>query len=225
MDFSFDFYVLVVILLISKFVYFIPRISFTIKMLPVFLVICVFFEIWALIEDYRIRNNVYVYNFYTVFQFLFYLYFLQKVLNDIRVIKAVKVTMILYPTLCLINFLFIQKNQFHSYTFCLGCLLIITLCIYYFLGLFHSPTYIHLFNNPTFWIISGLMFYYTCSFPLFGMLNYMAAIPKELIPIMAPAFPILNVLLYSMILGAIITVYHSYFKNNHQSKKVPKAIL
>ncbi len=61
---------------------------------------------------------------------------------------------------------------FHTMTYCLGCLLIVIFCIYYFWELFQAPNSINLTRQPAFWICSGLLFYYACTFPIYGMLNF-----------------------------------------------------
>ena len=85
--------------------------------------------------------------------------------------KVIRIIMILYALIAIINIIFIQKMKaFHTVTYAFGCLLIVAVCIYYFFELFKIPKSVKLKNNPAFWICSGLLFFYCCGFPLFGLI-------------------------------------------------------
>jgi hypothetical protein len=53
-------------------------------------------------------------------------------------------------------------------------------------------------KEPAFWICSGLLFFYTCSFPLFGLWNHLHGLPRIILRNLAAVMQFLNVLLYSL---------------------------
>ena len=103
-----------------------------------------------------------------------------------------------YPVIAFLNFFLIQKVAvFNTMTYSLGCLLIVTFCIYYFFELFQLPHSIILSKEPNFWICSGLLFYFSCTFPVFGLLNFFSAPSKTIVQTVTIISNLLDVLLYS----------------------------
>jgi hypothetical protein len=77
-----------------------------------------------------------------------------------------------FPLISAINIFLVQKSGvFQTMTYSLGCLLIVAACIYYFWELFQSKNYVNLAREPTFWISSGVLFNYTCNFPVYALIN------------------------------------------------------
>ena len=114
-------------------------------------------------------------------------------------LKIIRFTLALYSLVAVVNIIFIQKMMaFHSVTYALGCLLVVVFCIYYFLELFKNPKSVKLNNKPAFWICSGLLFFYCCGFPLYGLSNFLGDISKLIIKNFFSIIIILNIFLYSL---------------------------
>ena len=145
------------------------------------------------------QPNVWLYNFFTVIEFDFYLYVISLIVTDRRWKRIIRVLLIIYSLTAVVNILFIQKMQaFHTVTYALGCLLIVFVCIYYFLELFKNPKSVHLATNPAFWMCSGLLFFYCCGFPLYGLTNFISGISRLIIKNFFAIIVILNCFLYSL---------------------------
>lgn len=145
------------------------------------------------------KNNLTLYNFFTVFEFCFYLFIINLIIGNQRIRKAIQLTGILYAIAAVVNIFFIQKMKtFHTVTYALGCLLIVIYCIYYFLELFRFPRSVNLVNNPAFWICTGLLFFYCCGFPLYGLVNYWQDISSLVLENFTAIFTVLNIFLYSL---------------------------
>ena len=139
-----------------------------------------------------------MYNFFSVVEFSFYLFILREIIKNGRMKKIIGIVIWLYDLLALVNIIFIQKLYgFPSLTYAIGCLLIVGVCIYYFFELFQFPQSVALVRQPAFWICSGLMFFYCCSFPIFGPINILKALPVVFSKNFAVVINVLNVLLYS----------------------------
>jgi hypothetical protein len=176
------------------------------KYFPPFLLATILVEFIGTYLQTTRRDNVLLYNFFTSFEFCFYLWIVSLIINNRSVKKTIYVVMVIYFLIALVNILFIQKKVFHTVTYSLGCLLIVLVCIYYFLELFRRPKSVKLSSSPAFWICSGLLFFYCCGFPLFGLLNYWSGISKLVLKNFSEILTILNVFLYSLFTLAFLCI-------------------
>lgn len=193
-------YFMVISFLASLSVYFTSKNDyFYLKLFPPFLLATIIVEAIGNYLGSKGKSNIVIYNFFTVFEFCFYLWVISLIISNKQVKKITRGTALLYMLIAVINIIFIQKmNAFHSVTYAFGCLLIVAFCIYYFLELFKLPKSVKLKNNPAFWICSGLLFFYCCGFPLFGMANFLSGISKLIIRNFLSIIIILNIFLYSL---------------------------
>lgn len=141
-------------------------------------------------------NNLLLLNIETVLVVTFELFLIREIVYRKIAKKVFFYVVVCYPLLCLVNILFIQRRDFHTTTYSLGCLLIVVACIYYFLELFQKSNNIILSRQPAFWICSGLLFYYCCTFPLYGLTKLMEALPTVIMQNLFVILDVLNILLY-----------------------------
>ena len=151
--------------------------------------------IGAITADLTVNNITFV-NLVTVFDFAFYIYFLRELIRSKKIKRFLFYTLLIYPPVCLVNILVVQAVTFHSMTYGLGCLLIIISCVYYFWEMFQNAYSVNLARQPSFWICSGLLFYYTCTFPVYGAVNLLLALPKVILRNLLFILVLLNILEY-----------------------------
>jgi len=199
---------IVVSFLVSLSVYFKSKGSYLyLKLFPPFLLTTLIIEAFGSYLYSIGKNNLTLYNFFTAFEFLFYFWVISLVINNINMKRIIRTTAILYFFIAVINTLFIQKMKtFHTITYSLGCLLVVLFCIYYFLELFRIPQSVKLKNNPAFWICSGLLFFYCCGFPLYGLINYWSDISKLVVRNFGEIVTILNIFLYTLFTIAFLCI-------------------
>jgi hypothetical protein len=124
------------------------------------------------------------------------MYVVREIIRNARVKNIIFHTAWLYLLLGITNVLFIQKiTSFNSITYALGCLIISVICFYYFFELFQQTYAVNLTRQPAFWICAGLLFFYTCSFPIYGLLNFLS--PDFITKNIQVFLLLLNVFLYS----------------------------
>jgi hypothetical protein len=168
------------------------------RLFPFFLAVMIAVELYGMSLNYKGSSNILLFNFFGAFAFEFYLFILWNIIQRPLAKKIVLGILIAYPLAALINILYIQTNSFHSYTFSVGCLLIVGVCVYYFLELFQLPKSIDLLREPAFWICSGLLFFYSCTFPLFALTNYLYSASNIILRNLSAVLIIINILLYAL---------------------------
>lgn len=143
-------------------------------------------------------HTISLYNFFTFFEFIFYLLFFDLIFAEKKIKKIVRWSVIFYVVCGVLNILFVQTDTFHSYTYVLGSVLIVIYSIVYFYYLFRFPETGSLVKNPFFWIVIGLLFYYTCTISLYGLQNFIRDTLPYYDRILTITGDFLNVLLYTL---------------------------
>jgi hypothetical protein len=107
--------------------------------------------------------------------------------------------LIVYPLIALFNIFYSRVGgAFHSETYVVGCILIVILCIIYFVELFQLPKAANLKYEPAFWICTAILFSYVVTFPYWGLLNFMNTAPKFILENLLNILMIINILSYSL---------------------------
>lgn len=189
------------------------------KLFPIFLAVAFIVERIGWYLDVKGISNIMFFGVFSVLYFEFYFYILRKIIQSAKANKVILYLSFIYPILFLLNIVFVQTHTFHSITYSLGCLLIVAVCIYYFYELFQLPKATNLIRDPAFWICSGLLFFYTCSFPLFGLLNLLSSLSQVLILNVSSILMFLNVLLYSLYTIAFLCRFLFRDKMHRASQK------
>ncbi|PVD49540.1 hypothetical protein DC498_24410 [Terrimonas sp.] len=196
--------------------YFEKRISIYLYLLSPFLLLTFLVEIIALWMGYNARPNVWLYNFFMIIQPVFYFLLVRNVIRNKRMRSFLLFVSWLYPLFVIINIFFLQprKDQFVSISYATGTLIIVLSTIFYFYELFTSDKYINLARDPFFWICSGLLFFYSCGFPLFALNNFLSSSSNIFIKNYTSIISLLNILLYSSFIIASlcrIRIRNSFF--------------
>ncbi len=143
------------------------------------------------------QSNILIYNLFTTFEFCFYFFFFHFVLK--KYLKESKIYYIipLYVALALVNIFLIQgKDNFHTYTYIFGCLSCIVLSITYFYFLFKYSKINNLTKDPVFWISAALLLYYSCTLPVFGIINFLTNLAVPFYSELAFIIAFMNIVLY-----------------------------
>ena len=141
-------------------------------------------------------NTILLYNIFTSFEFVFYLWVIRDVISNLIAKRVVVIVMYIYPILAFFE-IWVKPDAFHAVTDAIGCLLIVIACIYYFLELFQLSHSVNLLKEPAFWICSGLLFFYSCTFPIYGAANFIIQLPNVIVKNLAAVLDVMNILLYS----------------------------
>lgn len=196
--------------------YFQKKISFFLYLLSPFLLITFLMEVGGVWLGYHGKSNVWLYNTFVIISSVFYLLLVRNVIISRKVRMFLLYAAILFPVFVMINIFFLQpaKDQFVSISLALGSLLIVFATIVYFYELFTTDKYINLAKDPFFWICSGLLFFYSCGFPLFALNNFLYSSSNIFIKNYSSIISLLNILLYSSFIIASlcrVKIRNSFF--------------
>lgn len=191
--------------IISGFVYFRKGTPFFLKIFPVYLLTTFIIEYIGGWRSDEGKTTVTLYNVFITIEFVFYFWMLRHMVRN-RFAKLLLLhSLWFYPLIVILNKFFLQKGpQFHTITVCLGCLLIVMATITYFFELFQFDKPVNLFRESSFWICSGLLFFYACTFPLYALINFFQDPSNIIIKNLASIFAIVNILLYSSFIIAAL---------------------
>jgi hypothetical protein len=168
------------------------------KLFPFFLLITIPVEIVASIMIGENTSTTMMYNVFTTFEFVFYLWMLREIISNRNTKKIILYCLIVYPVLAFFDiFFWTNSNHFHAVTNAIGCFLVVAICIYYFLELFQLPHSVNLVRESAFWICSGLLFFYTCTFAIFGVSNIVKQLSDSNLRTLGKALDLMNILLYT----------------------------
>jgi hypothetical protein len=186
-----------ILFLVSLTVFFKPPAERYLIYFSVFLFINCLFETATNLSAMSHIDNIFLNNVVQMVVIAFELYLLRAIVHGRKAKKVFLFFIFIYSLLSLLNFFLVQKTGvLNTMTYCLGCLLIVAACIYYFWELFQFKYSVSLVRQPAFWICSGLLFYYACSFPLYGLLNFVNALPRVILQNLMSILIFLNISLY-----------------------------
>jgi hypothetical protein len=177
--------------------------SYTQRPVPLYLRLLSFYllfdsivELFADWEAWYRQNNLLLSSLSALASFCFYIYIVRGFVQRPKAKRIFLYFLTVLPPVFAVNIFLVQNSQFfQSITYSLGCLFVVTTCIYYFWELFQHTYYVKLIREPAFWICSGILFYFVCSFPIYSLINLVLAEP-EVIKVLAIILDTLNILLY-----------------------------
>lgn len=156
--------------------------------------------------------NYWLYNYASTAQICFYTWIVSITYLQKSIRKKIAVVNLAYFLLAMANIIFFQgKHHFHTITYGLGSLMVIAVCGYYYYELFVYPTDKKLFKQADFWIVTTVLFFYVCSFPLFVLNNiYFTKVAMAIWPIIAAISDCINIIFYSLFTIAFLCKIKKY---------------
>jgi hypothetical protein len=172
---------------------------------PFFLMLTLSVELIGELMQGPGHNNLLLFNLYTIIEFCFYLWFFKTVITGTRMQKLIRLLLYSLPIICFINIFFIQGPAvFHTYTYSLSCLIMVGLGITYFYRLFEQTGKVNILREPSFWISIGIIFFFTSSVSVIGVINYISTLPKATSLLLQKIFLMVNAFFYLLLIIAFL---------------------
>jgi hypothetical protein len=143
------------------------------------------FLIWNTIIEtigFYLENNIWLYNVSTIIEFTILTLFFYTRSELLPIRKQIIGMCAFYLIFSLFNITLLQGiNSFDNYTFLLSSLFIVIVACYYFYQMLIVLDDTKIYIRPVFWILTGLIAFYTCCFPIFSFYNILLAdYPEDL---------------------------------------------
>ncbi len=144
------------------------------KKLSYLLILFSITELIANILWYQKLNNLPVYHFYTIIEFLCIISIYKDALHKIYPTRLFIVLAVSFSLFCVVNMLFFQSLfMFNSNATTVLGILVISLSLSYFYALLKEVKYTLLERNPMFWLNAGFLIYFSSNLLLFFINNSM----------------------------------------------------
>jgi hypothetical protein len=183
--------------LASLTIFFQPGAERYMKYFSIFLLVNFLLESAASYTALSHINNIFLNNMESLLVISFELYLLREIVASPRAKRIFLYGFLLYPVVAIINIFLVQSSSnFHTMTYSLGSLLIVIACIYYFWELFQQKSSVDLVRQPGFWICSGLLFFYCCTLPVYGLTNFIISLPIVVRQNLLTILTVINICLY-----------------------------
>lgn len=177
------------------------KLSEALKPITYYVFLSVVTEMVVLLYSRNKKNNLSLLHFYTLAEFFILYRFFLIALRGFIPAKLIHAVAVSYLILCGLNSVFIQKlDQYNSNARGVGAFLIILGALALFYRIISEMKVLRLGQYPLFWINAGLLIYFSSSFFLFIMSNYILHLNNNTLNVYIwIVHSVLNVILYTMI--------------------------
>lgn len=167
------------------------------KIFPYFLLLMFLVEVTGEIYKQGGRHNVGLYNFFSIIEFLFFTRYFLDVLKGWQLKRVTRLLLILTPLGCLLNIFYLQgMGSFHTYTYAVGSILMATLGIIHLSQIYSTPEIQNPLKQPSFWVTSAIIFFFTTSVSIIGIFNYVAVLSAQIVQLSKTILLTINCLFY-----------------------------
>jgi len=119
------------------------------------------------------KSNHWIYNLLTIFEIICLSLIYNKAIIQKKILSHQNKLLVLFSCFSLINIFLIQGFwKFNTYTYMIGCAIVIFYFVQYLRGLLDTSEIIPLHKIPFFWITLGNMLFFSGSFFYMGAINY-----------------------------------------------------
>ncbi len=132
--------------------------------------------------SYKLLNSLNEYSdyFFTLFEMVIFSHIYYQLIDNNTIKKVILLVNVLFISFFL--YMLLQDKDFPEYisqptqekVYTVEGILLLPICISYFIQLFRKPPSLNLKNEPGFWISIGLLFFLTCTLPYSILENYVS---------------------------------------------------
>ena len=182
--------------------------------LPFFLIYIYCIEQYGEYLANHSKHNVWLFNYSSVIETAYYMWVISKMYVQKKYFRIATVINATLVVTSLINIIIYQgETGFHTITFGISSIAVICYCIYYYYQLFIFPTVDTLQKQMSFWVVTAIMFDFTCGFPIFCLNNiYYNKVSEKIWPVILAFSDIVNIVFYSLFIIAFLCKIKKFWR-------------
>lgn len=142
-------------------------------------------------------KNYFIYNSFIIIEFVIYAAFYYQISLYAKVRKLILLLTSVYILFWYFSVFWINGfYKWNSYVITVEGIFAVFCAITYLNQILKSDKLIRLYSHPEFWIATGMLIFYSCQAPFFGMLNYLVKNYRVLSTALLNVVDVLNILMY-----------------------------
>lgn len=199
------FYLITVALLLSFYIIISRKASVNNYLLLLINAVSLAVEIYAVSIAKDGKPTVFLYNLYNLAEINLYLLIVRNLLAGLNFKRATLYALIAFNIIAASRLIFFGGGAiFDALSYAIGCFLLCCSCIIYFYELFEYKYAVFILQEPSFWLITALLFYYTLGIPIYGVWTSFIDPPKFIIENYLLIIDSLNFVVYLLINLALL---------------------
>ena len=180
-------------------------------LIQIYIIASLFIDVLSSITELLFSNNklwldmdCLAFNLFSILEISVIFLFISKKIYKRKIRHILKALFSIYIILCVITWMSFPKAIISNipYLFGLEGIIISTICLLYFYDLMQSPPAERIWGRPDFWVISGLLLYFSTTCPF-----YLALDDLKYTPVINITFTSINYCLYTLLFIAFIKAF------------------
>lgn len=147
---------------------------------------------------------------FTIVEMVTFSFFYYQLIGSLIVKKLIIILNIVFCLFCIYMFFMDQgfyqsmSQVIQSEVYAVEAVILLIVCLFFFIEMFTKPPYIDLKNEPIFWISTGLLFFLTCTLPYSLLESHISRNIPSFYPPSYSIFYIFYIFLFLMIIRAYL---------------------
>lgn len=199
------FYLITFALLLSLYILLKKKASINNYLLLLIIAVSLAVEVFAVNIAKEGKPTVFLYNLYNLAEINLYLLIVRNLLSGLNFKKVTVYALLVFNIVAVSRLIFFGGGTiFDALSYAIGCFILCCSCIIYFYELFEYKYAVFILQEPSFWLITALLFYYTLGIPIYGVWSQFIDPPKFIIDNYLLIIDSLNFIVYLLINFALL---------------------
>ena len=147
---------------------------------------------------------------FTIFEIVIFSLFYYQLIDSLIVKRIILISNLLFVFFSI--YMFLTSRAFYQLAFqitkstvyTVEAIILLVICLFYFIELFKKPPNLNLKNEPVFWISTGALFFFACTLPYSLLENFISRNNEGIYDPFYSIFYIFYILLFLMIIRAYL---------------------
>ncbi len=165
-----------------------------------YVALCLILQILQFVLAYSVSNNLPVFHGQTLLEFILLSVFFHQFFEKKKVKRSIEIIAILFILFATGNALFLEPplETFNSNTRAVSSLIITAYCLAYYYTQISHPKLVSLHQDATFWLVTGIFFYYSGTAIIGSIWSFLNQSKSELFRITWEVQNLFNLIKYAL---------------------------